>query len=65
MKLALLLALVITTHVRGNTHSTSVWRNHEAVGASVDGWVCYVTEAEGPECHPAVPRPHYREISLW
>ena len=67
MKFALLLALAITTHVRDyvdkyGVYDTSVWRNHEAVGAFTDGVVCYVTAADGPSCHRAVPRPTYREI---
>jgi hypothetical protein len=63
MKLALLLALAITTHVReyvdksGNIYGTSMWRNHEAVSAFTDGWVCY-----NSTCHRAIPKPTYKEI---
>ena len=61
MKIAMLLLLIVW-HVRGDTHMTSAWHNHEAVGASVDGTVCYVTDKGGPECHYAVPKPTYKEI---
>ena len=61
MKVWLITVVLAVTLVRGNLHSTSIWRNHHVVAASIDGYVCF-DDGDRIACHRSIPKPTYKEI---